>query len=455
VLKRSIENVARARLALPVVIALALVAMAVNESTYQHTIGTLDRGIALTDARIEAARTLQSLTELEAAARAHAASGGAGDRQRFEQAASELAQAKDKALALVESVDPHGAEGARALRTLIDAQASRLRQQLGPAPAAAPPGDAPSPGGAAEIDRSRQRVAELGRQFDDVLGRAAALQQQARTSLYDAFMLNRLAMHALVLLVVLALVLFGRQLRRTDEQRDQQHQRLESLIGQRTAQLRALAGHLVTAREDERARLARELHDEMGGLLTAMKLELARLRRVAPLPEGALPRLSGLEGRLNEGIALKRRIVENLRPSSLDQLGLKVALELLCADTAAVAGLPVQCAVDEVALDKDSELTLFRIVQEALNNICKHAAAHNVSVRLQAEAEIATLRIEDDGRGFEPAEVGTSRHGLVGMRVRLEAHGGALAVDSAPGSGTRITASLPLATKPPVAAATL
>jgi signal transduction histidine kinase len=442
VLKKSIENVARARLALPVVIALALVAMAVNESTYQHTIGTLDRGISLTDTRIEAARTLQSLTELEAAARAHAASGGAGDRQRFEQAASELAQAKDKALALVESVDPHGAEGARALRALIDAQASRLRQQVAPSAAAEPPGATPAP---AEIDRSRQRVAELGRQFDDVLGRAAALQQQARTSLYDAFMLNRLAMHALVLLVVLALVLFGRQLRRTDEQRAQQHQRLESLIDQRTAQLRALAGHLVTAREDERARLARELHDEMGGLMTAMKLELARLRRVAPLPEGALPRLSGLEGRLNEGIALKRRIVENLRPSSLDQLGLKVALELLCADTAAVAGLPVQCEIDEVALDKDSELTLFRIVQEALNNICKHAAAHGASVRLYADGGQATLRVEDDGRGFELAEVGASRHGLLGMRVRLEAHGGMLDVDSAPGAGTRITASLPLA----------
>jgi signal transduction histidine kinase len=443
VLKRSIEYVARARLALPVVIALALVAMAVNESTYQHTIGTLNRGIALTDARIEAARTLQSLTELEAAARAHAASGGAADRQRFEQAASELALAKDKALALVESVDPHGAEGARALRALIDAQASRLRQQVGPPAVAAPPGE---PAATGEIDRSRQRVAELGRQFDDVLGRAAALQQQARTSLYDAFMLNRLAMHALVLLVVLALVLFGRQLRRNDEQRDQQHQRLESLIGQRTAQLRALAGHLVTAREDERARLARELHDEMGGLLTAMKLELARLRRVAPLPEGALPRLSGLEGRLNEGIALKRRIVENLRPSSLDQLGLKVALELLCSDTAAMAGMPVRCEVDDVALDKDSELTLFRIVQEALNNICKHAAAHSASVRLHADGGQAKLRVEDDGRGFDRAEeVGASRHGLLGMRVRLEAHGGTLDVDSTPGAGTRITAVLPLA----------
>ena len=439
--KKSIESVARARLALPVVIALALVAMAVNESTYQHTIGTLDRGIALTDARIEAARTLQSLTELEAAARAFAANGGAADRTRFDQAARELAQAQDKALALVESVDPHGAAGARALRSLIDAQVSRLRQQVAPA-TAAPGAAAP----AVEIDGSRARVAELGRQFDDVLGRAAALQRQARVSLYDAFMLNRLAMHALVLLVVGALVLFGRQLRRTDEQRSEQQQRLETLIGQRTAQLRALAGHLVTVREDERARLARELHDEMGGLLTAMKLELARLRRVAPLPEGAMPRLTGLEGRLNEGIALKRRIVENLRPSSLDQLGLKVALELLCSDTAAVAGLTVQCEVDDVALDKDSELTLFRIVQEALNNVCQHAAAHSVSVRLDADGDSASLRIEDDGRGFEPGDVGPSRHGLLGMRVRLEAHGGALVVDSAAGAGTRITATLPLAT---------
>jgi signal transduction histidine kinase len=436
VLKRSIENVARARFALPVVIALGLVAMAVNESTYQHTVGALDRGIALTDARIEAARTLHSLTELEAAARAHAASGGASaDRERFEKAARELALAQDKALGLVATVDPLGAGGASTLRTLIDAQAARLRRQV--ASGVGAPG--PPSGEAAAA-----HLTELARQFDSVLGRAAELQQDARVSLYDALRLNRLATHALVLLVMLALVLFGRQLRRTDEQRSQQQQRLETLIGERTAQLRALAGHLVTVREDERARLARELHDEMGGLLTAMKLELARLRRVAPLPDGALPRLSGLESRLNEGIALKRRIVENLRPSSLDQLGLKVALELLCTDTAAVAGLPVHCDVDEVTLDKDGELTLFRVVQESLNNICKHAAARSASVHLRGNGNTAVLRVEDDGRGFEPAAVGAGRHGLLGMRLRLEARGGALAVDSKPGAGTCITASLPL-----------
>jgi signal transduction histidine kinase len=438
VIKRSIEQAARARLALPVLVILGALGMVVNETTYQHTTSTLDRGIALTDARLEAARTLQALTELEAAARAFLSTRAPADRQRFEQAAQLLPQLQDKALGLVAQVDTQRTIAVDKVRALIDDHTRRLREGVDGAGT-----------GALDSATSRARSADLARELDDVLSKAAALQQTARISLYDAFLLNRGAIHALILFAVLGLVMFARQLRRADAQQTLETERLARLIRERTTELRDLAGHLVRAREDERGRVARELHDEMGGLLTAMKLELARLKRIPELPSLAIERVAGFEKRLNDGIALKRRIVENLRPSSLDQLGLNAALQLLCADTAAVSGLDVQTQLEPVAVDKEAELSLFRIVQESLTNILKYAQATMVEVGLKAEAGWAELTVQDDGQGFDPSAVGLARHGIRGMRLRIEAHGGSLQVTSAAGSGTRVVARLPVAAASP------
>src|SRR5690606_10185458 len=220
---------------------------------------------------------------------------------------------------------------------------------------------------------------------------------------------------------------------------------LERQVALRTTALRNLAGHHVNAREDERGRVARELHDEMGGLLTAMKLEIARLRRVPDVPAVALERVAGIEQRLNEGIAVKRRIVEDLRPSSLDQLGLNAALEVLCRDTAAALGIPVLTDFSPVALNKDAELTAYRLVQESLNNVSKYAQARQVGVRLAQTGDAVQVSVQDDGRGFDPEAVPAGHHGLLGMRVRVESHAGRFRVRSGPGQGTRIEAELPAA----------
>jgi signal transduction histidine kinase len=438
--KRSIEQAARARLALPVLLLSAALAMAVNEATYQHTTATLSRGIALTDARLEAARTLQALTELEAAARAYVGTRSDTERARFEQAAQQLPRLQDKALGLVAQVDTEGVLGVAAVRNLIDEHAQRLRAWVDATAAA------PAVSAAAGFDdaRSRGRSAALAQAMDALLTQAGTMQQQARLSLYDAFLLSRVAVHALVLLALLALLMFMRQLRRADLQQAREHERLEGQIRERTGELRDLARHLVSAREDERSHVARELHDEMGGLLTAMKLELARMKRVPALPQAALERVAGFEKRLNDGIALKRRIVEHLRPSSLDQLGLNAALEMLCTDTAAVAGIVVTTRLQPVTLEKDAELSVFRVVQESLTNALKYAHARTVEVRLEATATHALLSVRDDGRGFDPAAVGAGHHGIAGMRLRIETHGGRLEVRSAEGAGTEITARLPL-----------
>jgi signal transduction histidine kinase len=217
---------------------------------------------------------------------------------------------------------------------------------------------------------------------------------------------------------------------------------LEVQVRHRTEELTELAQHLQTAREDERQHLARELHDELGALLTAAKLDAARLKSRLADPE-PLERLAHLSGTLDAGIALKRRIIEDLRPSSLDHLGLATALETLVTEFGAAAGLGVRHELAETELAPAVQLTAYRLVQEALTNVAKHAQAKSVVVTLTTADGGARLVVEDDGQGFDTALARRSAHGLVGMRYRVVADGGRLSVHSSPGSGTRIVAWLP------------
>lgn len=438
-LKQYVESAARARWALPVMLLVAVLAMAVNEVTFQHAHHTLTRGITLTDARINAARMVQELTDAELAVSSYLI--GMQDERlvRWQRARENLATVKALAIQLSTQVEPGVAQRLEALVSSLHSRMDTLEQWM----ALARQGRREEALALASTGVPGQPLAALRLEFDGILDQASGAQQAARVSLYDAMMITRVAVHALVVLSVLALLLFVRQLRARDEERGEERDRLETKIRERTFELHALATSMVTAREDERARLARELHDEMGGLLTAMKLEFARLKRTAALPEGALARVQGIEARLNDGIALKRRIIENLRPSSLDQLGLRAALQLLCDDVAQNAGLDVQTALEDVSLCRDAELALYRLVQESLTNTVKYAKATQVHVLLAAVGGMAVLQVQDDGQGFDPRVARPGHHGLAGMRIRMESHAGSLLIDSAPGRGTRIRAELP------------
>jgi signal transduction histidine kinase len=439
-IKSSIERVARTRYVMPVVVALAVITVAVNESTYRHSHATLERGIALTDAHLKAANTLQALTDAETAARAYLLNGNATDLDVYREALTELEQVQRGAFQLIASVDPERIVSVEAVRTRIDDRIAEMNTWI----EAAGQGQRTRARTLASSDRERADHAELRQDFNAVLDRAEAVQEGARSSLFDAILLNRMALHLAVVVSLVALGLFLRQLREIDAQKARESEYLAHQIALRTAELRELAGYLVNTREDERGRLARELHDEMGGLLTAMKLELARLRRVPDVPAVALERAKGIEQRLNEGIAVKRRIVENLRPSSLDQLGLVAALEVLCEDTGAALNIPVTHALSPVLLDKESELTVYRLVQESLTNISKYAKARQVWVNLEQRERHAVVTVRDDGAGFRVDGVGAGHHGLSGMRVRVESHAGRLSIASVPGQGTRICAELPM-----------
>ena len=186
------------------------------------------------------------------------------------------------------------------------------------------------------------------------------------------------------------------------------------------------------------------MHDELGSLLTAAKLDVARLKsRLADSPD-AIQRLQHLTELLNSGIALKRRIIEDLRPSSLSNLGLVASLEILGREFAERSGIRIEMALEAVETDEARQLTIYRMVQEGLTNIGKYAEATEATIVMKDYGNHAVIEVSDNGKGFEPQHVHGSTHGLAGMRHRVEAAKGKLTVASTLGQGTQLIAMLPL-----------
>jgi len=300
-------------------------------------------------------------------------------------------------------------------------------------------------------DIGREKMDELRRAIRQVIDGETRRIEAGGVEAFGALGRNRLAINTLTLLALLALALFLRNVQRLDRTQAAhdlalrtERDRLEATVIHRTAELTELTRHLQSAREDERSRLARELHDELGALLTAAKLESARLKRgLGTMPPEAAERLQQLNRTLDLGIALKRRIIEDLRPSSLSNLGLVAALEILARESAQRAELSVRTVLQPVMLDEDAQTTVYRLVQESLTNIAKYARASEVTISLSHQDGQVQVGVLDNGVGFDPAALRISAHGLLGMRYRVEAEGGRLQVDSAPGRGCHVRAWLP------------
>ena len=266
-----------------------------------------------------------------------------------------------------------------------------------------------------------------------------------------ALTLGRLGIGLVALVALLSFWLYLRQthaLRFAGERQQEALQRernaLESEVSDRTATLAELATHLQDVRETERGYLARELHDELGSLLTAAKLDVARLKsRLIDSPD-ASERLQHLTELLNSGIALKRRIIEDLRPSSLSNLGLVASLEILGREFGERAGMQIHMALEQVPLDESRQLTVYRMVQESLTNIGKYAEATEATIVLKNYENHVIVEVADNGKGFDPQSVSPSTHGLAGMRHRVQAAAGKLTLTSAPGQGTRVMAMIPV-----------
>ena len=282
-----------------------------------------------------------------------------------------------------------------------------------------------------------------------------------RNNIYRTLLFSRFGIMVLCATGLLALFLYLRQTRELKLQQLQQQRmvqaerdRLEIEVGQRTAQLVELTQHIQSTREDERNRLARNLHDDLGSLLTSAKLDAARIKsRITGGAPEALELLAHLVSTLNSGIALGRSIIEDLRPSALGNLGLVAALEILAREFSEQSGVQVHTSLEPVTLSPDAELTAYRLVQEAVTNIAKYAQARQVWIGLSAHDGTVEVVVRDDGVGFNPADKRVAAYGLMGMWYRVEALGGTLALLSRPGHGALIRARLPesaAAVVPPV-----
>jgi signal transduction histidine kinase len=301
-------------------------------------------------------------------------------------------------------------------------------------------------------DIGKEKMDRVRALTEELLAEETRLVQIERKSVYQTLLLNRIGVSAMAAVSLLALFMYLRQSAVLDRQTAEENRRatterdrLEAEVLARTTQLRELTRHLQTIREDERSRLARELHDELGALLTAAKLDVARLKsRLGNASREALERILHLNETLNGGIALKRRIIEDLRPSSLNNLGLVAALEILLREFAQRSETAVVHELERVELGPAVQLTIYRLVQEALTNIAKYAKASEVVVTLGAQEDgRVRVSVKDNGVGFDTTVSRIAKNGLIGMRYRVEADGGEMRLRSAPGEGTLIEAILP------------
>ncbi|MGZ3181569.1 MAG: CHASE3 domain-containing protein [Telluria sp.] len=270
------------------------------------------------------------------------------------------------------------------------------------------------------------------------------------------------------LCAILVLGLFYKLVRdsyatRVEAERALQHanENLEHMVALRTEQLSVLSRHLISVAETEKARLARELHDEMGANLTAINMYMmsvaAKLKYAQPELVLSLDKARAV---LADTVELKRRLIEDLRPSLLDNLGLAAALDAYGKEFAGLSGVSCDIlATGEVDVAGPMQaIAVFRIVQESLNNVAKYARARNVTVRVEREGDRIVLEVSDDGIGIAPdAVVKPKSHGLVGMRERALLLGGTFRVErGVNGVGTAIVAEIPLgamdAAPPPASA---
>lgn len=444
-----ISNSARFRaIAYPLAVLAAGLLIGVSELSYKESNGRLLQLVEQGKARVQLLEAVRLVVDAESGKRGYVLVGGKEYLEPYRQARS---QAELRFREIRETYRELGDETSlkhldNVVKT-VDAKFSEMTEVMKRF-------DEGDRDGAIEIVKSG-----IGREMMDDLRKEVNLLVQDQNAqiavgvkqVFDTMLLSRIGVASLTVLSLLVLVMFMRQAAAAQAAREEQQvvlarerDRLESEVIRRTQDIRELAQHMQTVREDERAALARELHDELGALLTAAKLDVARIKpKMKQQTPDLLPRLEHLTETLNSGIALKRRIIEDLRPSTLSSLGLVPALEIQCSEFSDRSGIPVDTCFEQIRTDAAGDLTLFRVLQESLTNIAKYAQASQVSVVLELADDGIRLCIQDNGVGFDASLNRAGHHGLRGMRFRVEAANGRFEVQSAVGEGTRICATLP------------
>lgn len=438
----------RSAFAFPLAVLVAGLMVAISELAYHEADSQLNQLVLMGQARLELTKVVRRITDAESGQRGYLLTNGPEYLTPYRNAGRDVQDGVARLQDMYRRLDDQ-ANQARLKQLSLDlsAKLSELEEVIALH-------DAGRSLPARELMLSgigRDRMDSIRRQADELINDENQRIREGMAGVFDTLRLNRIGVAAMTAISLLVLTMFLRQARQIDRERADQasmlraeRDRLEVEVRTRTAELTELARHLETTREDERARLARDLHDELGALLTAAKLDVARIRpKLQQTAPDLLPRVAHLIETLNSGIALKRRIIEDLRPSTLDSLGLQPALEVLCGEFAERMNVPVLTQLAPTRLTRSAQLTVFRLVQESLNNIAKHARASRIEVQLHEEGDQICVSVRDDGVGFKPGQSGAARHGLIGMRYRVEAEQGQLSVQSTPGQGTILSATLP------------
>ena len=213
-------------------------------------------------------------------------------------------------------------------------------------------------------------------------------------------------------------------------------------------ELRDLSRHLESVREEERTKLAREIHDELGQMLTGLKMDVSWMaKRLAEPEESLLEKTTTMDGLIDEAIQTVKRISSELRPGVLDHLGLAAAIEWQAQELEKRTEISFEfkSSPGEIVLDEGRSTTIFRICQEALTNVVRHAKASKVKIDLRKKSGNIVLKISDNGKGIEDVRLSDSEaFGLIGMRERARSWGGNVKIDSSPGKGTVVAATIPL-----------
>ena len=445
-LRAAMQRLRRSAIVLPLAVAGALLVIGVSETAYQSATASLSRLRDRDLAQGKIQGLLRSLIDAESGQRGYLLTGRKDHLQPYHWAVADV----DSAL---KSLASHYRNDA-AVAPIVAQLSERINEKLSEVETTIELFEQ------GRHDAWRElMLSNIGKEKMDAIREAAtALLDiesgrivEQRRQVFATLNLGRIGVGVLLLLGLAALALYLRQSAAVlAAQRDHQaalrgeRDRLEDEVMRRTAELTELTRHLQTAREDERSRLARELHDELGALLTAAKLDVARLKRsLAAHDAASADRLAHLAETLNSGIALKRRIIEDLRPSALSNLGLVAALQAQARDFGQRGGIEMTVELQDVQLADSAQITVYRLVQEALTNIAKHAQATRVWLGLRTDEGQVLVSVRDDGRGFDAKALPPSTHGLTGMRYRVEAEGGTMRVRATPGRGTLIEASLP------------
>lgn len=342
------------------------------------------------------------------------------------------------------------------LERLTAAAIARLKATISRSPQ-------PGPNGSADVAGTERATTTMDR-VRGIVDRMIAEEDSRIEALRREVLRDLLVAGGIALLttVVTVAVLIGlnKLLRRYVRDREaaenamlQANQVLNEQVEQRTAELTELSQHLIRVSEEEKAKLARELHDTLGSNLTAINMDLNWIQR--RLPEGTKEvreRLQRVLQMLTETVELKHEVIEGLRPSHLDNLGLAFAMRSHCREFTRRTGLPCEVDVQEDFDDLDPawSIAFYRIAQESLTNITKHAQATRVRIALTREAGGIRLRITDDGVGLADESLSKPKsHGIVGMRERMRQMGGKFQIRRPEeGPGTLVEAFIPHPTDP-------